>query len=223
MNHSNPTLNQPCPETRQAANFLGGGKLPLRRWMSVFPAFSASAMFAQTAGDTQPSLVPPYGEIPPTFWQQHHTAVIVGGVVWLALIGLILKLLLRPAQRIIQPPDAVARQALASLRNQPEDGRVLSAVSRVLRRYIAEAFALSDGELTTAEFCAMTTKNERLGADLSGALASFLHECDVKKFSAAGAAVPLNAVERAGRLVDLAETRRAAWPPSTAPEHATSE
>lgn len=208
---------------RPAANFLAGAKSYLHRWMFTFLAFSASVTLAQTAGDALPSLVPPYGEIPPTFWQQHHTALIVGGVVLLALIVLILKLLLRPARRAIQPPEAVAREALASLQNQPEDGRILSAVSRILHCYITEAFALPDGELTTAEFCAMMSKNEQLGSDLAGALASFLHECDVKKFSAAGAAVPLKAVERASRLVDLAEARRAAWSSSPTPAHTTSQ
>lgn len=166
--------------------------------------------FAVIAAETSdlPQLIPPYGEIPPTFWQQHHTAVIVAGVVFLASVILILNFALRPAKPIIIPPDAAARLALAKLQNLPEDGQTLSATTQILRHYTARTFGIVNGELTTAEFCAAINRNEQLGNDLASALAGFLHECDVKKFSPAFASSPVNAVERALRLIDLAEARR---------------
>jgi hypothetical protein len=166
-----------------------------------------SAVVAAEA-NALPKLAPPYGEIPPTFWQQHHTAVILAGAVFLALATLAFYFILRPAKPANIPPGAAARQALAKWQNQPEDGLALSAISQILRHYTAGAFGVANGELTTAEFCAAINDSERLGSDLSSALASFLHECDVKKFSPAFASAPIHAVERALRLVDLAEARR---------------
>lgn len=170
-----------------------------------------------------PKLAPPYGEIPPTFWQQHHTCLIVAGLVFLTLVVFILKWVLHPAKPVILPPVVIARQALAQLQNQPEERQVLSAVSQILRRYAAETFNLPNGELTTTELCDSIAGNERLGAELTGVFASFLRECDVRKFSPAQVSPPLDAVGRALRLVDLAETRRLSLKQASGPNPTTSK
>ena len=163
---------------------------------------------AQPTNDI-PQLAPPYAELPPTFWEQHGVAVILGGVVFFGLIVFGLWLVLRPKPVPPVPPEVQARQALAALQARPEDGVLLSDVSQVLRRYLVAVFALPAAESTTTEFCRMIGNSESVGAELSAVAAEFLRDCDVRKFSPAGAGPPLNAVARALELVERAEARKA--------------
>ena len=158
-----------------------------------------------------PVLAPPAAEVPPTFWEQHQTAIILGGLALLVFEVIYWGARLRPAAPAVLPPETEARQALSACASQPEDGKLLSEVSRILRRYTAAAFMLPPGEATTAEFCARLAGNERIGAELGGHIAHFLRECDERKFSPVSVAAPLNAVTSALDLVERAETRRAAF------------
>jgi hypothetical protein len=174
--------------------------------------FLASFLFLPVvviAADTNelPALIPAYGELPPTFWEQHQAAIIVAGFAVLAFAFYFLKVMLRPESPLILPPEAMARQALANLQDQPEDGKTLTSVSQILRRYVVAAFALPPAETTTAEFCAVIEANERIGSELAQSLSSFLRECDVRKFSPANNAAPLNAVNRARVLVSRSEAQ----------------
>jgi hypothetical protein len=166
--------------------------------------------FTVLAADTNalPALIPAYGELPPTFWEQHQATLVVAGFALLAFAFLFLKTMLRPAKVVILPPEAVARQALAKLQAGPEDGNILTAVSQTLRRYVGETFNLPNHELTTSEFCAAIESNQPMGAELAGAISSFLRECDVRKFSPATASAPLNAASRALELIALVEQPR---------------
>jgi hypothetical protein len=111
---------------------------------------------------------------------------------------------------MIVPPDVQARQALEPLRRQPEDGLLLSRVSQVLRHYVAAAFNLPLGELTTAEFCRAIAGHAQIGPDLSAALSDFLRLCDQDKFSPPAPVPPLNAVAQALKLIDETQARRLA-------------
>ena len=155
-----------------------------------------------------PALVPAYGEITTPFWEEYQVALIVGGAVVVAYVLFVLKMMLRLEIPVILPAEVVARQSLLKLQDQPEDGTVLSAVSQILRCFVSETFHLPDRELTTAEFCADIEANLQIGAELAGATASFLHECDARKFSPTHATAPLNAVKRALELVERIEKRR---------------
>ena len=169
-----------------------------------------SLPFVAFAADTNalPALAPAYGELPPTFWEQHQATIIVIGFAALALVFFFFKTMLRRKSPVILPPEVVARQALAKLKNQPEDGNVLSAASQILRRYVSETFNLPDTGLTTAEFCSAIESNPLFGPELAAILSSFLRECDVRKFSPANSASPLNAVNRELELVGQIEKRR---------------
>lgn len=166
--------------------------------------------FVVFAADTNAltALAPAYGELPPTFWEQHQTAIIIAGFAGLAFVFLIVKTMLRPESPKILPPETVARQTLAKLQAEPEDGKILSAVSQTLCRYMSALFNLPNQELTTAEFCAVIETSPQIGAELAGTLSSFLRECDARKFSPAKSAAPLNAASRAIELVVLAEKHR---------------
>jgi hypothetical protein len=177
--------------------------------------FSGLSLFAQSSTNTLPALSPAYPELPPTFWEQHESAIIVGGFAFLAVAFLFLRVWLRPESKIILPPEILARDALTQLLRQPEDGKLLSEVSQILRRYVAAAFELPSGEMTTVEFSAAIAGNEKIGAELAQTISSFLRECDERKFSPVNSSAPLNAATRALELISLAEKardRRDAWP-----------
>ena len=133
----------------------------------------------------------------------------MAGLAFLAVVILLWRVLFRPGAKAVLPPEVLARDALAKVLRQPEDGNQLSGVSQVLRRYLVSAFALPPGEMTTAEFCAVLAGHEPLGAELARGIAGFLHECDERKFSASPAAAPLQAAARALEFVALSEKRRA--------------
>ena len=111
---------------------------------------------------------------------------------------------------MVVPPEVQARQALEPLRQQPEDGALLSRVSQILRHYVAAAFDLPPGELTTAEFCRAIAGHGRIGPELSAALSDFLRQCDQRKFAPPAPVPPFSAVAQALKLIDQAQIRRRA-------------
>ena len=181
-----------------------------RRYWSQRDQFHLiAAMLSVTAraADTNalPALIPAYGEIPPTFWEQNGTIVIIDVVVFLAVAAAVVWKIFRPKPAPVLTPEKIARAALAKLQNQPEDGKLLSEVSQIVRRYVGAVFGFPGGEMTTAEFCAAISRHEKIGTELSGAIAGFLRECDVRKFSPANSATPINAVQRALEIVARVE------------------
>jgi hypothetical protein len=160
------------------------------------------------APDAIPPLRPPHAEIPPTFWEQHGLWVVIVGLLLLALVGVAVWFLTRPKPPVVVPPDFQARQALEPLRQQPEDGVLLSRVSQILRHYVAAAFGMPPAELTTAEFCRAMADHAEIGPELSTALSQFLHHCDQRKFSPSAPAEPFSAVAQAFKLIDQTEARR---------------
>ena len=178
--------------------------------MKFFFASILFLPFAAIAADTNAlsALIPAYGEILPTFWEQNGTVVIIDVIVFLAVAAAVVWEIFRPKHAPVLPPEKIAREALTRLQAQPEDGKLLSAVSQVLRRYVGAVFGFPGGEMTTAEFYAAISRHEKIGTELSGAIASFLRECDVRKFSPANSATPVNAVQRALELVDQTQKVR---------------
>jgi hypothetical protein len=178
--------------------------------MFVFTAilFATPRLFGQASTNTLPALAPPYGEIPPTFWEQHGTMILVAGMAVIALAVLILWKIFRPKPPVKLSPEVVAREALTKLLRQSEDGKLLSNVSQILRRYVIAVFELPAAELTTTEFCAALAASEKIGMELSGFISNFLRACDERKFSTSPAAAPLNAATRALELVALTENAR---------------
>jgi hypothetical protein len=146
--------------------------------------------------------------MPPTFWDQYSLWVILFGVLLLALVCAVAWVLTRPKPPMVVPPEVRARQALEPLRQQPEEGVLLSRVSQILRHYVAAAFGLPSGEFTTAEFCRAIDGHAQIGPELSAALSEFLRQCDQRKFSPPAPVPPLNAVAQALKLLDQAQNRR---------------
>jgi hypothetical protein len=185
----------------RARRFIGG-------WMLLPFVFFALSLSAQTPANLLPPLSPPDGEIQPTFWERHGTTILIAAIEYIALAGVITWIILRPKPARIVPPNVWAREALTRLLPQPEDGNVLSEISQVLRRYISVAFKFPSAEMTTAEFSAALAGNKNIGAELGQAIASFLRECDERKFSRVNPTAPVNAARRALKLIEQAEQRR---------------
>ena len=160
------------------------GRVPWGWIFLLFTSFSLSA-FSQTNTNALPALAPPYGELPPTFWEQHGATILIGGLLLVALAGLLAWNLLHPRPPVLPQPDVLAREALTRLLGQTEDGNHLSEISKVLRRYLVVVFVLPPGETTTAEFYAALAGNEKIGPELALAISDFLRECDERKFSPA--------------------------------------
>jgi hypothetical protein len=178
--------------------------------MFVFTAilFATPRLFGQASTNALPALAPPYGEIPPTFWEQHGTMILVAGITAIALAVLISWKIFHPKPPVILPPEVLAREALTKLLRQPEDGKLLSNVSQILRRYVTAAFELPAAELTTTEFCAALAASVKVGTEPAQTISDFLRACDERKFSTSPAAAPLNAATRALELVALTENAR---------------
>lgn len=156
---------------------------------------------AQSATGPLPPLAPPYGQLPPTFWAQHGTAVLIGGFAFAVLVATILLVALQTKPPVVVPPEALAREALARLRAQPESGQTLSEISRVLRRYVTAVMGWPDAELTTVEFSAALRQGDKIDGELAQSIVAFLRECDQRKFSPASLPAPLNGADRALALV----------------------
>ena len=132
------------------------------------------------------------------------------GALFLVLVCVAVWFLLRRKPLALIPPEVEAVQALEPLRQQPEDGVVLSRVSQILRRYVVAAFDLPPGELTTTDFSRAIAGQGQVGPELSAALTEFLRQCDQRKFSPPAPAPPLSAAAQALKLIEQAQARRAA-------------
>ena len=201
MNIEHRTSNIQQPMRPHIGRVTGCWLLDVGSWIFLFFCFFTLSGFAQAAINDLPALVPAYGEISPTFWEQNRTVVIIDVFVFLAVTVAVAWEIFKPKPALVLPPEKIAREALTKLRAQPEDGKLLSEVSQVLRRYVGAVFGFPGGEMTTAEFCVAISGREKIGTELAGATASFLRECDGRKFSSANSATPVNAVNRALELV----------------------
>ncbi|MBC8097542.1 MAG: DUF4381 domain-containing protein [Akkermansiaceae bacterium] len=189
------------------------------KWLPFGIALLISGLPAAAASLQPPTekllLSPAYPEIPPTFWEQYGWWTILGSLVALGLIALVLWLKLRSKPAVTVPIQIQTRQELEALRQQPEDGKTLSRISRCLRRYVAIAFQLPPHEMTTAELSRLLAASPAVGSNLSVSLSDFFRRCDEWKFSPAPSPAP-GAAGRALELLEAGERRRvelAAKPP----------
>jgi hypothetical protein len=201
------------PGRRPALQFKGscaprGWVLPAGGWLVLFLIFEAS-LFAQSSSNALPPLAPAYGEMAPTFWEQHGTTVLILIFAFLAVVGAILWSLLRPKPPVVVPPEVLARESLTRLARQPETGDVLSEISQTLRRYAAIVFGFAGDQQTTSEFSAALLGSETVGPELARTISTFLQTCDERKFSPANPGTPLHAAERALEIILEIEQQRA--------------
>ena len=82
--------------------------------LALFTLRAYSATNISAGDDESAKLRPPRVEIPPTFWERYNVWIIVGALVFLALVGIIVWIVTRPKPPIIVPPEVRARQVLLS-------------------------------------------------------------------------------------------------------------
>jgi hypothetical protein len=169
--------------------------------------------FVAAAGEGETKLVPPHGEIPPSFWELHAWQIILGAVALVALVLLCLVWLWRPRPVVIIPPGSRTRLDLEALHGLPEDGPLLVRVSRILRRHIAIAFDLPPDELTTGEFARALQSSGKATPEIADAIVQFLRQCDERKFSASPPASQKSVIDAALELFEKVEQSRAPAPP----------
>jgi hypothetical protein len=160
------------------------------------------------AAEKIPDLRPPRGEIPPGFWEQHGNAALIGAAL-VAVAGVAALLWWRKRPRPVVepvPPAETACLALAALRGRPPDAALVGEVSRVVRRYVLAALPREGEEPTTEELHRIVSADARLTPELAEALAGFLRDCDLRKFSPQGG-MPPGIVDRALELVRQLDAR----------------
>jgi hypothetical protein len=172
----------------------------------AFVFFGGTKLLAETNSVKALQLAPPYGELPPTFWQRNAPLIFCASVfLILAIVGIYFLLRARPKKII--PPKMQARETLEKLRRESETGKTVSRVSQTVRNYFIGAFQLPAGEFTTAEFARVIANDKKIGAEISGNAIDFLRECDARKFSSSNEFEPMDAPGRALQLVEQAERR----------------
>lgn len=208
MNIQLPTANAQSSSPCGVRARSGFWRFYIAKLMVLCGVFVSWRVFSQTV-DKLPRLAPPYSEMQPTFWEQNEKTIFIAGIIFILLVALVVWRILQPKPPVALPPEVLARDALNKLADQPEDGRILSQTSQILRRYIVAVFELSPVEMTTTEFCRVLETNEKVGLELAGSVAVFSHECDQRKFSLSSSSLPFNAVNRALELICRVEQRRA--------------
>jgi hypothetical protein len=172
-----------------------------KRWLaSLALIFIFSAVWAQPV--EQLKLRPPLGPLPPSFWELHRAQFIGGGIAIFLLVCLGILCLLRPKRAVKLPPAIIARRGLEKLMRQPEDGKVLSEASRILKIFILAEFNLPPEELTTQEFGAALKKIAPLNPAIAEQTSGFLRRCDAAKFAPA---TPVNSGRMVPEALELLE------------------
>jgi hypothetical protein len=225
MNIQHPTSNIQHPAHAHTRRFIGCSMLDVGCSMFLVLVSSSFALSAQTSTNALPPLSPAYPPMPPAFWEQHGPAILIGGCIFLTLAAIVLWMIFKSRPQRALPPEVVAREALAQLLRRPEDGKVLSEVSQILRGYVIAVLGLPPAKMTTAEICEALASQEIIGAEAVQSISNFLRECDERKFSTAARSSaftrpgppeggtpnllpPLDATSRALELVARIEKRR---------------
>ncbi len=140
-----------------------------------FPLAAHGAIKAEPA----PELRPPRPEIPPPPIARSHIAWVLGGVGAAIAVAVLCWPRRKPP---VPPPDPFffAVENLAALR---ADGATPIAVSAIVRRYAADAFAIEGGGLTSEELVSGLVTRRSCPVELTNAVWHFLSDCDRAKFS----------------------------------------
>jgi hypothetical protein len=194
------TTSQTCLRRRKS--------LHMQTWMASLLVSIGILGAAHGQSLQLPKLRPPHGELGPTFWEQHHWAVIISSAAFLVLAPLLVLWLLRPKPRVFVPPEVIARRALEALRGRTEDGPLTVEVSRILRNYLISVFMLPLEEFTTAEMLQALQARPQADPALVKSIGAFLRRCDELKFGPTFPPAQTGLVAQASDLVEEIEKQR---------------
>ena len=162
------------------------------------------AAVAARAAEKIPGLRPPLGEIPPSFWEQHSTEILIGSALGAVVIVALVLWLLRKKPPVVIPPAVTARYAVEALRGRKETLALATEVSQIIRHYLLAKLGRVGEEPTTEELVRSLSTDARFSPANVQSLAAFLRDCDVQKFAPASAPQP-DLVTRAFALVENSE------------------
>ena len=145
--------------------------------LALFPLATFGAIKADHASE----LRPPRPELPPP-------PIARSGIVWIAGglgAAIIFAVLCWPRRKPpVPPPDPfpIAQEKLTALRASASSATPL-AVSGIVRRYAAQAFAIEGSGLTSEELVSGLVTRRSCPVELTNAVWHFLADCDRAKFS----------------------------------------
>jgi len=183
------------------------------RWagclLAVGLILQARAQEATGKPDPIPPLKPPKPVIAPTYWEEHSALIVPAALAGVGLVAGALWLTFRKRPTPAEAPAHKALRELDELATAPQEGRMLSRVSRTVRDYLTAAFDMPREETTTTEFVERVRHLPALGEGIAAKVPEFLRACDERKFSAQPPPGEFNAVARARELIEAGELRRA--------------
>src|SRR5438094_8815058 len=108
---------------------FGFRHLPL--CLLVCSLLSPSIVVAATTtnADSIPPLRPPRAELPPSFWAEHGTSVVLGGLAVLGLICIAVWWLSRKRSQVVAPSEVQSTEGLMVLLNQLHNDALRSRLS----------------------------------------------------------------------------------------------
>ena len=157
-----------------------------------------------------PDLQPIEELLPPTFWEQHRVAILLGGLLALAIFVVVAWWLRRTRPVQVAPPADLARKALRKLETGPDNGLLAGAVLKTLRGYLPAAIpTLPRGELTADEMIVPLRHEAALAPELREEIAVLLHQCEQRQFFHGRFDTPSGLAARALALIDKVEAAQA--------------
>ncbi len=179
---------------------------------------SLAALGTNQRSEEIPPLRPPRDLLPPTFLEQHGTALVVAAAVLLAGFSVLIWWLRRPRPAARLSPQEAVKAALFALRGRNEDLELVTNVGCHLRHFVRLALRLPESEYTTDELVAAVGGDRRVSAELTSALGRILRECETRAFAPLPPPSPPNLVD--GALKIVAEFEVVTAPPASPPAEA---
>ena len=163
------------------------GRRTPRRFAPAVPleqraaSWSAPALWSFAAAI--PDLRPIEELLPPTFWEQHRVAILLGGLLGLAILAVAVWRFRRVRPVVVLPPAEVARKTLQRLEAGPDNSVLAGAVLKTLRHYLPAAIpTLSRGELTADEIVGHLDRKSSLPPELRNEISLLLRQCEQRQF-----------------------------------------
>ncbi len=138
---------------------------------------------APLVAEVIPDLRPMEELLPPTFREQHGSAILLMGLLALVVSMATVWWRRRVRPTVLQPPVAVALEALRKLESEPENGALACSVLQVLRRYFAGVMPKwPHRDLTAEEMVLQLNLDSFLHPELINEITALLRRCEQRQF-----------------------------------------
>ena len=156
-----------------------------------------------------PDLQPIEELLPPTLWEQHRAAIVLGSLLTVVIAVALVWWLRRARPAVKLPPAEIARAALHKLESGPDNGFLAGLVLKALREYLrAATSALPRGELTVDEIIPELQRQKSLPPELKEEIATLLRHCEQRQFFSGRLETPTRLATRALEVIGKIEAAR---------------